>query len=118
MAGRRRVAKVEAPQVIAANTFAGKLSDKWLKCRELGHQWRPHTATYDEKARCYDRTLNCPNCHTKRIQVLDRSGFVLKNKYEYPEGYLAANVAPGFGREVFRLEAVIRSMGLTERKVG
>jgi hypothetical protein len=92
--------------------FAAGLGARALHCRELGHNWRPLTATWDPKARVFDRSLRCPSCQTIRRQVLSQRGEVLGNRYEYPPGYLAQQLTehPGIAnmRALFRLEAVTR----------
>lgn len=97
---------------VSPTTFAQGLTDRQLHCRELGHTWRPLTATYDKQARVFDRSLRCSSCRTVRNQVLSRKGEVLSNSYVYPKGYLAQNVDehPGVAsmRATFRLEAVHR----------
>lgn len=94
---------------VTADTFAAGLSDRFLRCRELGHVWRPHSADYDQRAGTYDRVLRCSSCRTTRHQVLDRTGGVLSNSYRYPDHYLAGQLERGtYTRDVFRLEAVVR----------
>lgn len=103
---------------ISHETFAGRLNGKQLHCRELGHVWRPNTVG-SVPGGGYVRSLRCTSCRTEREQVLDGSGTVLKNRYVYPEGYLAAHVEPGLRRDVFRLEAVLRELGeIDQRKAG
>lgn len=98
-------------------TFVGDLSDKWLQCRELGHQWRPLTVSFDKRGGAYDRRLRCPSCRTVRVQVLTGSGHVVSNRYDYPEGYLAKGVQPGtLNRDDFRLEAVTRFLSAIKGK--
>lgn len=103
-----------------ADQFAATLSDKFLHCRELGHNWQPHTATYDRKSRTYDRTIRCRTCRTERHQLLDARGGVVSNGYTYADGYLASRVAETgtLTRDVFRLEAVQRALNVTERRAG
>lgn len=114
----RRAAK--DPNIRDVPAFAQGLSDKQLHCRELGHEWRHHTAEYDRKARVYDRALRCRNCGTVRRQVLDQRGHVLRNGYTYPEGYLTTKVQnrEGLSRDVFRLEALSRIIEQTATKAG
>jgi hypothetical protein len=94
--------------VMSPETFAATLSQRQLHCRELGHNWKPLTVSWDRKARAYDRQLRCSMCRTIRRQVLDSSGHVLRNGYAYPDGYLATGVQKGITRDVFRLEAITR----------
>jgi hypothetical protein len=98
-------------------SFVGDLSDKWLHCRELGHQWKPLTVSFDRKGGAYDRRLRCPSCRTVRIQVLTASGHVVSNRYDYPDGYLAKGVQTGtLHRDDFRLEAIVRFLSATQGK--
>jgi hypothetical protein len=106
-----RRARREEPDLRDAPSFAQSLSDKQLHCRELGHEWRDHTVTWDQAASVFDRALRCRSCGTIRRQVLDRRGHVLRNGYTYADGYLAAKVQNRDGlnnRDVFRLEALTR----------
>jgi len=104
---------------VSADTFAAQLGDKFLHCRELGHNWQPHSAEYDRASRTYDRIIRCRTCRTVRHQLLDSTGAVLSNGYRYPDGYLAQHVQSGsLSRDVFRLEAVERSLHLNERRAG
>ena len=96
---------------VSAETFAAGLSARMLHCRELGHNWAPLTVAWDKRARAYDRRLRCKICRVVRKQVLDSSGHVLANSYDYPKGYLATNVERGtFTRDVFRIESIHRWM--------
>jgi hypothetical protein len=118
VAKTRHLARVpdEPTDPIPVDTFAARLTDKALRCRELGHQWRPLHATWEAESRTFHRALRCPSCHTERRQVLNARGGVVSNGYVYPTGYLAVNVeGPTSGRrDVYRLEAVIRTMDATE----
>ena len=102
----------EPTEPIPVDRFAARLTDKFLRCRELGHQWRPLVATWDAESRSFARSLRCPSCHTERRQVLNAHGGIVSNGYVYPDGYLAVHVeGMGHGnRDAFRLEAVIRTM--------
>jgi hypothetical protein len=116
MRATRRAA--EDPNIRDVPAFAQGMTDKQLHCRELGHEWRHHTATWDEKARVFDRALRCRNCGSVRRQVLDRRGHVIRNGYNYAEGYLATKVMnrEGLSRDVFRLEALTRILDDTNTK--
>ena len=117
---RRHLSRVpdDPSEPIPVDTFAARMTDKWLRCRELGHQWRPLVATWEPESRTFHRSLRCPSCHTERRQVLNAHGGVVSNGYVYPNGYLATNVEGGVTRDVFRLEAVIRTMDASQiRKI-
>jgi hypothetical protein len=115
---RRTRKAAEDPNIRDVPAFAHGLSDKQLHCRELGHEWRHHTAEYDPKAQIFDRALRCRNCGTVRVQVLNRHGHVLRNGYKYTDGYLATKVMnrEGLSRDVFRLEALTRIIETTTPK--
>lgn len=103
--------------VISADDFAAGLPDRFLRCRELGHVWRPHTATYDPSDSIYDRVLRCSSCRTTRHQVLNSHGHVLSNSYKYPDTYLATTLERGtYSRDVFRLEALVRFIDSSNQK--
>lgn len=95
---------------VSIDQFAHGLSDGFLACRELGHNWQPFTATYDRDARVIDRRLRCRRCKTERVQVITSAGHVVSNHYKYAEGYQAKHVETGvrYGRDTFRIEAVTR----------
>lgn len=99
-------------QYATADDWANSLENHLLHCRELGHSWDAYTASYDAKAKVYDRTLQCGSCGTQRHQVIDSDGEVVKNTYTYVEGYLAKGYFDQAGHKVprrtFRLAAVHR----------
>jgi len=117
---RRTRRAAEDPNIRDVPAFAQGMTDKQLHCRELGHEWRHHTATWDQKARVFDRALRCRNCGTVRRQILDSRGHVIRNGYRYTEGYLATKVMnrEGLSRDVFRLEALTRILEQTTTKAG
>ena len=102
--------------IISAETFAANLSDRWLHCRELGHTWRPWGARDEPSSRCYVRTTRCSQCRTERHWIIDYRGHVVSSHYTYPDGYLAKHVEPGYSRDTFRLEAVVREIAAPQRK--
>lgn len=100
----------DEPQV-TVERFAAGLNNRQLACRELGHVWVPWTVEVIESHRRvggYVRTMKCRQCKSERRQVLDSRGGVVSNGYAYVDGYLARNVEPGFTRDAFRLESVVR----------
>jgi hypothetical protein len=102
----------------AVQAYAADIPSTWLRCRELGHNWGPHRASINEDGG-FDRTLLCRRCKSKRHQVLDSSGAVLQNAYEYPDGY---QMAPGQGRissdgkGVFRLASIQQTLEAQETR--
>ena len=94
--------------------WARELPDAALTCRDVGHYWRPFTASWEPESRSYYRVLRCGRCKTERHQLLDSRGHPVKGHYVYPDRYLAP---PGTGRlvgderDTLRLESVLRVMG-------
>jgi hypothetical protein len=113
---RRHLSAAPPTEHVTVDVFAARLTDKALHCRELGHTWRPMVARWEPDSRSFHRRLRCGTCRTERVQVLNQRGGVVSNHYVYPEGYLATNVEGGMTgrRDVFRLEAVIRSLDDSE----
>lgn len=109
---RRHLAAVgQTTEPVPVDTFAARLPDKALHCRELGHTWRPLVASWEAEARAFHRRLRCASCRTERVQVLSARGHVLSNRYDYAAGYLATNVTGMTGaRDMFRLEAILRTL--------
>lgn len=89
--------------------FAQELPEKFLYCREMGHNWRPYSAgRYRDGG--FERTLRCTRCRTKRFQEISSHGIIVKSHYEHPEGYLSKGMGRivGDGRGVLRLESIKR----------
>lgn len=47
-----------------------------LRCRELGHNWKPWLVSFQKTWGGYQRTLRCPRCKTHRVQELHKKGTV------------------------------------------
>jgi hypothetical protein len=89
--------------------FAEGLPERFLYCREMGHNWRPQSAgRYKDGG--FSRILRCTRCKTERHQEISQRGVVLSNKYVHPEGYLHKGMGRivGDGRGVLRLESIKR----------
>lgn len=95
--------------------FAEALPEKFLYCREMGHNWRPYSAgKYRDGG--FERILRCSRCRTRRVQEINSRGVVLVNKYIHPEGYLHKGMGRivGEGRGVLRLESIKRIVAKAE----
>lgn len=93
--------------------FASTLPDRFLECRELGHNWKPYTASGHPDGG-FERTLRCSRCRAKRVQHLSNYGTVIANRYEHAKGYLSdIGRISGGGRGLLRLESINR-MDLVE----
>jgi hypothetical protein len=98
--------------------FAEQLPEKFLLCRELGHNWRPFTASrYRDGG--FLRILKCPRCRSERHQELSSRGGVVANKYVHAEGYLHKGQGriTGDGRDVLRLVSLTHTLGKTHPEV-
>lgn len=118
MARTARNRLIEKPAAIGANRdevegFAHSLSVSHLQCRELGHNWRPWVARYDEEHNSYERALRCVRCRTERWETIGLSGSKLGAHYKYPENYAAPagmGRIVGEGRDALRLESLTRTL--------
>lgn len=101
---RRKVVKSDAQE------FAEELPTAFLQCRDFGHSWRPHTASWSRELVCWERVLQCARCTAERVQRLSRDGGVLGGHYEYPEGYLhlKGGRLTGQDRDALRLQSTMR----------
>ncbi|MCL1900568.1 MAG: hypothetical protein FWG11_08680 [Promicromonosporaceae bacterium] len=100
--------------------FAAGLSESFLLCRELQHNWKPWTAQRDNEHNNYVRIIRCQRCKTAKHQRLSFTGTILSSHYDYPEGYVHANLGRivGDGRDVLRLESLARLLGADVLKAG
>lgn len=95
--------------------FAEALPERYLHCRELGHNWRPYSAGRFQDGG-FERVLRCTRCKTRRVQEISSRGVVLVNKYIHPEGYLHKGMGRivGEGRGLLRLESIKRIVSKEE----
>lgn len=96
-------------QLSDVKQFASELPDKYLHCRDLGHNWMPFQAgAYRDGG--YLVVHRCSRCRTKRRRDLSPSGIPLRSNYEHPDGYLTEGIGRivGEGRGLLRLESVQR----------
>lgn len=95
---------------VSMSKWAQTLADNYLLCRDIGHTWMPHEASYDPKLRLYTQTLRCPRCTTVRRRALSRSGEIMGSSYTYPETYRAPH---GSGVTTAPVRAELRVFSLT-----
>lgn len=81
-----------------------------LQCRDFGHSWRPYTASWNATERCYETQLRCARCKTMRVRLIGQAGQLLRNNYDYTEGYLIKGMGrlDTADRDVIRLQSVLR----------
>lgn len=102
-------AAVEGADLGDVAEFAESLPERFLYCREMGHNWRPFSAGRFKDGG-FERILRCTRCRTRRIQEINSRGVVLVNRYEYADGYSSKGIGRivGEGRGVLRLESIKR----------
>lgn len=88
------------------------VDEKFLDCRDIGHNWRKIQIVEDKKNKKFVRTVACQNCTTERVQVLDNLGYILKAHYRYVAGYLldGAGYLTADDRAVMRLRNLRRGV--------
>lgn len=114
----RRLRSSSDADVSEVEQFAHGLSMNYLQCRELGHNWRPHTARWVQDQGCYERVLRCVRCQTLRIQLLDQYGAIISSSYKHAEGYLHKGMGRivGESRDIVRLESLTRFLSSATNK--
>lgn len=110
MNDREAMAAGNYAELDEVHEFAEMLPERFLYCREMGHNWRPYSAgSYKDGG--FERILRCTRCRTRRVQVINNRGVIIRNKYEYSDGYQAPKgmgQIVGEGRGVLRLESIKR----------
>jgi hypothetical protein len=105
MARRTKITRIYA-------AWGEELPDSYLQCRDLGHLWRPYTASWESQERAYRRVLVCTRCTTERTQWVSANGHISHgNAYAYPDGYSApagTGRMDGGARDALRLQSVLR----------
>lgn len=99
--------KIATPK--AVRTEAAGMSDSFLRCRDIGHQWRMY---FQKKAgKGFERRLYCPSCKTARFVVINGYGEVVSNHYRYDTGYQLKGLGrvQGRAKSVLRLESISRT---------
>jgi hypothetical protein len=86
------------------------MPDNYIQCRDFNHSWRPFTASWDSKARCYETELRCTRCKTIKKRRMDSDGSILRSGYDYTDGYLIKGMGRIIGseRDALRLESIMR----------
>lgn len=110
MARRKRHLALAEAEPSEVEQWAHTLKQNWLLCRELGHNWKPHTARFVTEYRAYERILKCPRCTAERHEVLDSTGSKVSSHLIYPKGYLHQGLGRivGQSRDTVRLESLTR----------
>lgn len=109
--GVKRRRKGTSLQSAAVQSWAQKIGNEELLCRDLGHVWHPDTARFDQRQHAFQQTLLCPRCTTLRRRVLGENGEILRSSYTYPRTYLAPKGVGSYDsgvRSVLRLASITR----------
>ena len=94
--------------------YAKGLATSRLRCREMGHSWRPWVARWDDEHNSFQRALKCSRCQTERWEYIGRTGAKLGCYYKYPDGYQCdLGRIVGEGRDALRLEIMTRELPST-----
>jgi hypothetical protein len=94
-------------------SFARGLSDEFLECRILSHNWQPFQAAWERDADAYLVQYLCERCNSARHMWIDRFGDVVRGGYDYEDGYqhIGMGRITGRGRSALRLESLSRILG-------
>ena len=89
------------------------LAETQQMCRDLQHNW--YYQSVERGPDGFIRQLGCITCGTLKLQHLDRSGYIIKSSYEYPEGYVRP---AGAGRVTQEENAQMRLLSLKKKARG
>jgi hypothetical protein len=92
--------------------IAKKYPERLLACRDQGHSWEPIEATWLQDGNI-ERILGCTRCETRRVQYLDKRGYVIGGHYEYADGYQMKGLGrlDTDGRAILRRTHVMQQLG-------
>lgn len=93
-------------------SFADKLPERYLLCRDMGHNWLPFGTPGRYKDGGFERILRCSRCKCERHTSISNTGMILSSHYTHPEGYLLEGLGRivGEGRGILRLASINRAM--------
>lgn len=89
------------------------LPETQAMCRDLKHNWFYQSA--ERSTDGFIRQLGCITCGAFKLQHLDRSGYIVKTSYEYPDGYVRPQ---GAGRITQEENASMRLLSLKKQARG
>lgn len=74
------------------------IKEEYLWCRDVLHSWSPydfHVVTSSvTRRREMHQVLRCDRCTTIKTRIMTTQGDLLRNSYQYPEGYLVKDQGP------------------------
>lgn len=109
-----KAVKATAEQPTVDEALAS-LTPAAMVCRDISHNWDPEDASHVPGG--YERTFECRTCTTKRTEVLNNWGEVIKRKpYKYPDGYLLKNIGRFSGAYKDRLR-LANAMEMVKQRV-
>ena len=89
------------------------LPETSIMCRDLKHNWFYQSA--ERTGEGFIRQLGCITCGAFKLQHLDRSGYIMKTSYEYPDGYVRPQ---GAGRVTAEENAMLRLQAVKKQARG
>lgn len=116
-----RPKRTREPDRMDVSQWAESLPDRFLLCRDMGHEWDPYRAWYDGEISGYRRVMRCRRCKADRTQVLSISGHIMSSSYEYEDGYAApkgSGMLYGPDRDALRLTSIVRLVEATPITTG
>lgn len=91
---------------------AKQYPDGYTECRTIGHGWKSLEAGWLKDGNI-ERVLGCTRCEARRIQVLNKQGYLIHSHYNYPDGYAMKGVGrlDADGRAILRITSVAKQLG-------
>lgn len=81
----------EKKHVTQVRDIAKRYPDQYLACRDHGHSWQPLDARYLQDGNI-ERILGCERCEARRVQKLDKRGYLVGGHYDYADGYAMVGI--------------------------
>ena len=107
----------EKKNVQRLRDIAKRYPDSYLACRDHGHSWQPLDASFLQDGNI-ERILGCVRCEARRVQRLDKQGYLLGGHYDYADGYAMVGIGrlDTDGKAIMRRTSVQRMMNNAPKK--
>ena len=92
--------------------FAAALPLETLICRSSSHVWAPLSSSVRLVEDEIHWTTDCGQCGTTRTVVYTNNGYIIRRRYEYPDGYRSESLGrlDTHGRAIMRREMFQRTV--------